>query len=314
MKVLYDWKGIRNQFKDIVVALGNFDGVHVGHQRLISSLVTEAKNINGTSVVFTFQPHPLQVLLGEAPMILISQQTKEDIFREMGVDVLLLIPFTEKFAHLSPEKFIEKILVDGLDVKSIFVGYNYTFGRNGSGTAKTLENEGSRYGFKVNIIQPVAVTDIPVSSTLIRNLLNKGEVDEAARYLGGNFFIEGQVREGEKRGRQLGFPTANIMIREGFMAPANGIYAVKVQSDGEIYSGVANLGIKPTFCQKKTTPILEVHLLDFKGDLYGKTIKVYFIKKIREEKKFSSVDKLIVEIKSDVEKSRIILSKAFTDN
>jgi riboflavin kinase/FMN adenylyltransferase len=309
LKILYDWKEIRNQFKNVVVALGNFDGVHVGHQQLISSMVTEAKNINGTSVVFTFQPHPLQVLLGEAPRMLISQQTKEAIFREMGVDVLLLIPFTEKFARLSPEEFIEKILVEGLDAKSIFVGYNYTFGRNGFGTAKTLENEGSRYGFKVNIIKQVAVTEVPVSSTLIRNLLNSGEVEEAAKFLGGSFFVEGEVEEGEKRGRQLGFPTANIMIKEGFVAPANGIYAVKAEFDGDCHLGVANLGVKPTFCQKKNQPILEVHLLDFKGNLYGKAMRVNFIKKIREERKFPSVDKLIDQIKSDVEESRAILSQ-----
>lgn len=306
MKVIYDWKEVKEQYKDIVVGLGNFDGVHLGHQSLISAMVKESERIGGTSVVFTFSPHPLKVLSGKAPLMLLSQRSKEEILRKMGVKILLLVSFTEEFAFLPPEQFIEQVLLQGLGVKSVFIGYNYTFGKGGTGTADTLKEGGDKHGFEVHVIPPIKVDGIPVSSTLIRNFLKDGKVDIAAKMLSQYFFIEGVVIHGEKRGRELGFPTANINIQESIAVPANGIYAVKVHIEEDVYFGVANLGIKPTFCGQDCPTMLEVHLLDFQGDLYGKSIKVLFIKKIREEEKFDYVEKLVEQIKKDVKETKII--------
>jgi riboflavin kinase/FMN adenylyltransferase len=306
LKVFNDWKEVKRQYKDIVVGLGNFDGVHLGHQRLISALVKEAEKIGGTSVVFTFNPHPLKVLSGKTPPMLFSQQAKEDTLRKMGVKVLLLVPFTNEFAFLSPEEFIEQVLIRGLGIKSVFIGYNYTFGKGGAGTAATLKEGGNKHGFMVNIIPPVSVDGIPVSSTLIRNLLKGGRVDKAAKMLGHYFFIEGPVVHGDKVGRGLGFPTANINIQEDIVVPANGIYAVKVQVDGKFYLGAANLGIKPTFCRKDCRTTLEVHLLDFQGGLYEKNIKIFFVRKIREEKRFDNKEKLIEQIRDDIKQVKKI--------
>ncbi len=306
LKVINNWKEVKRQYKNIVVGLGNFDGVHLGHQRLITALVKEAERIDGTPVVFTFNPHPLKVLSGKTPPMLFSQQAKEETLKKMGVKVLLLVPFTNEFAFLSPDEFIEQVLLRGLGVKSVFIGYNYTFGKGGAGTAATLKEGGNKHGFRVNIIPPVSVDGIPVSSTLIRKLLMGGRVDKAAKMLGRYFFIEDPVVQGDKVGRELGFPTANINIREDIVAPANGIYAVKVQVDENFYLGAANLGIKPTFCRQDCRTMLEVHLLDFQGVLYGKNIKTFFIKKIREEKRFDNKEKLIEQIKDDIKQVRKI--------
>lgn len=309
MKIYHTWQGIRHKHRDIVVGLGNFDGVHVGHQRLISGLVEEARKIGGTSAVFTFHPHPLEVLTGKAPPRLLSHKAKENTIRQLGVDVLLLVPFTLEFAFLTPELFIEKVLVKELDVRSVFIGYNYTFGQGGLGTAETLIDGGRKYGFKVYVIPPVTVDGVPVSSTLIRGLLADGDVAGAQKLLGYYPFMEGEVVAGERRGRTLGFPTANLRLEEGVMAPANGVYAVKVHVDGDDYLGVANIGIKPTFHGYNCRPDLEVHLLDFQGDLYGKQIKVFLTGRLREEKRFSSPGELVEQIRLDISRARA----AFTD-
>ena len=305
MEIYNTWKGVKEKHKELVIGLGNFDGVHVGHQSLISGLVEEANNIGGTPVVFTFFPHPLEVLTGKAPPRLLTNEAKQDTIRQLGVKVLLLVPFTLEFAGHSPDVFIEDILVRDLDVKAVFVGYNYTFGKGGRGNPETLMEGGRKHGFKVCVIPPVAVEGVPVSSTLIRGLLADGEVAGARKFLGYYPFIQGAVVTGECRGRTLGFPTANLLIEEdGLTVPANGVYAVKVQVDGEHFLGVANIGIKPTFHGFSVKPNLEVHLLDFHGDLYGKEIKVFFTRRIREEKRFSSPGELVEQIRADINRAR----------
>lgn len=309
MKIYNQWKNIRNKHKKIVVGLGNFDGVHVGHRKLITSLVLEASRIGGTATVFTFHPHPLEILTGKAPPKLISQETKQFLFWQLGVEVLLLMPFTLAFAYQSPDEFIERVLVEELDVKAVFVGYNYTFGKDGKGTPTKLIDGGMRYGFSVHVIPPVYLDGLPVSSTLIRNLLADGEVFLAKKLLGDYPFVEGVVTTGEKIGRNMGFPTANLDLKDGLTVPANGVYAVKVQVDGDEYTGVANIGIKPTMLKSSPVPKLEVHLLDFQADLYGKSLKVFFNRRIREEKKFASLDDLAEQIRLDIISTR----DAFTD-
>jgi len=305
LEIYNTWKGVKEKHRDLVIGLGNFDGVHVGHQRLISGLVEESKKIGGTPAVFTFFPHPMEVLTGKAPPRLLTHEAKQDTIRQLGVKVLLLVPFTLEFADHSPDVFIENILVRDLDVREVFVGYNYTFGKGGRGNPETLMEGGRRHGFKVCVIPPVAVEGVPVSSTLIRGLLADGEVAAARKFLGYPPFVQGAVVTGECRGRTLGFPTANLLIEEdGLTVPANGVYAVKVQVDGEHYLGVANIGIKPTFHGFNSKPNLEVHLLDFHADLYGKEIKVFFTRRIREEKRFSSPGELIEQIRADINRAR----------
>lgn len=309
MKIYNQWKSLRDKHKNIVIGLGNFDGVHVGHRELITGLVSEANRIGGTATVFTFHPHPLKVLTGKAPPKLLSQESKQFVFRQLGVEVLLLVPFTLVFASQGPDEFIEKVLVKELDVRAVFVGYNYTFGKGGIGTPDKLIDGGKRYGFSVHVIPPVYLDGLPVSSTLIRNLLADGEVSLAKKFLGGYPYVEGVVTAGEKIGRKMGFPTANLDLKDGLTVPANGVYAVKVQVDGDDYTGVANIGVKPTIHKINPLPKLEVHLLDFQADLYGKLIKVFFNRRIREEKKFASQDELAEQILIDIKKTR----DAFTD-
>ncbi|MFZ5646305.1 MAG: bifunctional riboflavin kinase/FAD synthetase [Bacillota bacterium] len=311
MVVYRSWKGVKEKHKDLVVGLGNFDGVHLGHQRLISGLVNEAEKTGGTPAVFTFHPHPMEVITGKAPPKLLTYEAKLETIAQIGVKVLLLVPFTLEFAGHSPEDFIEKILVRDLAVRSVFVGYNYTFGRGGKGTPETLLEWGKRFGFKVYVIPPVTVEGVPVSSTLIRCLLADGEVTEARKFLGYHPFVQGVVVAGESRGRTLGFPTANLQLEEnGLVVPAKGVYAVKVQVDGDHYLGVANIGIKPTFHGFNSRPNLEVHLLDFQGDLYGKQIKVFLTRRIREEKRFSSPGELVEQIRSDINRARAAFTVA----
>ena len=270
------------------------------------SLVEEAEKIGGTPAVFTFQPHPLEVLEGEAPPKLLTQQSKEEAIRHLGVKVLLLVPFTLELASLSPEQFIETVLVRELSVNSVYVGYNYTFGQGSRGTAETLLQGGQRHGFKVCVTPPVTMDGSPVSSTLIRNLLAQGEVAAAGNLLGYYPFVDGVVVEGERRGRTLGFPTANIHLQEGVMVPANGVYAVQVQIDQDDYLGVANIGVKPTFIENNPRANLEVHLLDFQGELYGKRIRVFIHRRIRGEKRFSSPIELVEQINMDINQARSV--------
>lgn len=306
MHIYNTWQGIGKKYHNICVGLGNFDGLHVGHQRLISDLVAKAKKDSGVPAVFTFYPHPMKVLKPDnAPPMLLSQQAKQKMIAGMGVELLLLVPFSFDFASLTPEEFITEILHRELRVRSVFIGYNYTFGRGGKGNPETLARAGREFGFDVHVIQQVAIGGTPVSSTLIRNLLHEGEVLEARKYLGYCPFVEGEVVVGEMRGRTLGFPTANISLDGEILVPANGVYAVEVRVDGDNYLGVANIGVKPTFHGDGVVRNLEVHLLDFYGDLYGQRIKVYFTGRLRDERRFSSPGELVEQIRIDISRARI---------
>lgn len=308
MYVYHQWHGLKDKHKNLVVGLGNFDGVHLGHQKLISELTVLAEELDGTPAVFTFHPHPLAVLRPEnCPPLLLSQESKQNLIGRMGVEVLLQIPFDVIFASLSPEDFIKNVLYEELGAKGVVVGYNYTFGHRGRGTPALLEEYSAACGFALRVVPPVSVEGQVVSSTMIRGLIMKGEVSEAARFLGYYPFMEGMVVAGDQRGRSLGFPTANLEIDQGLLAPANGVYMVKVHIDGEIYFGVANVGTKPTF--QGTRRNLEVHLLDFYQDLYGKQIRVKFIRRLREEKRFSSPSELVQQIERDILEARQEWSK-----
>lgn len=307
MKVYNTWKGIKQKYDNIFLGLGNFDGVHLGHQRLLSDMVNSARDKGYTAMVFTFYPHPMVVLKPQsAPPMLLSRRAKQAMMSKLGVDVLLEVPFTSELASMSPEDFMERVLYQELAVKSVFVGYNYTFGRGGAGSPDTLFQGGIRYNFNVNVTSPVTAGEVAISSTLIRGLIAAGDVEEARKYLGYCPFVEGPVVTGEMRGRTLGFPTANLNVDENTLLPPNGVYAVKVGVDGEQYLGVANIGVKPTFHKALGRRNLEVHLLDFCSDLYGRQIKVYLKRKLRDEKRFSSPTELIEQINFDISRARSV--------
>lgn len=305
MRVYENLSGLKDRYASITLALGNFDGIHLGHQRLIGEAVEIARGNNGIAAVLTFDPHPMQVLKPElAPPMLLDREAKRQKMAQLGVDVLLLCPFTREFARLSPEDFIKEILVKQLNITGIVVGYNYTFGHKGQGTPETLWKYAAEYGYDLHVIPPVKLGNQVVSSTLIRSLLAEGNVTAARKFLGYYPFTEGTVVLGDRRGNTLGFPTANIDCPEGLMVPANGVYSVKVELDGDTFLGVANVGTKPTFHQNNRTNI-EVHLLDFCGDIYGKTIKINYLRRLRDERKFSSITDLVNQIQIDVHSARI---------
>ncbi|WP_018084389.1 bifunctional riboflavin kinase/FAD synthetase [Desulfurispora thermophila] len=305
MKIYQDWHGLGQFHQNLVLGLGNFDGLHLGHRRLIASLVNKAEETGGTAAVFTFYPHPLAVLRpGQAPPLLMTREIKQEMLAVLGVKVLLEVPFTSQFAAIEPQEFVTGVLVRELAVQHVFAGYNYTFGQGGRGDAQLLQAAGRQHGFGVHIVPPVMVDDVPVSSTLVRQLLTDGEVEAAARYLGYSPFLEGRVVAGEQRGRLLGFPTANIELPAGLLVPANGVYAVKIRLGKEIYPGVANIGTKPTFHAAGSERTFEVHILDFAGDIYGERVRVFFRRRLRGEQRFASVDQLVEQIHRDIALTR----------
>lgn len=306
MQIYSDWLGLKEKHKNIVVGLGNFDGIHLGHQKLINDLVTKAQAVGGTPTVFTFVPHPMKVLKPEdAPPMILPLNVKRRMFADFGVEVLLWIPFTNDFASMSPKDFIVDILHQNMGVRAVYIGYNHTFGHQGKGTPELLRHYGDNLGFDVEILEPVQVNGQTVSSTFIRSLLADGEIAEAAKYLGYHPFIEGEVVYGERRGSTLGFPTANLNVDTKLSIPANGVYSVKVKVDNRIFWGVTNIGTKPTFHGNACTRTVEAHLLDFSGNLYGKKINVCFIRRLRDEKRFNSVDELVEQIHKDIYEARL---------
>ncbi|SFR01731.1 bifunctional riboflavin kinase/FAD synthetase [Desulfoscipio geothermicus] len=306
MQVYSNWINLHKKHDNLVVGLGNFDGIHLGHQKLIGDLVSRARAAGATPAVFTFVPHPLTVLNPEgAPPMLLPQDLKQEMFAGLGVEVLVVIPFTREFARMYPEDFITTVLHRHLAARAVYVGYNYTFGHMGRGTPELLKQYGDELGFAVEVIKPVTVDGKPVSSTLIRSLLADGEIAQARKYLGYCPIVEGEVVYGERRGNTLGFPTANLEVESNLLVPANGVYSVKVRVGREIYWGVTNIGIKPTFHGNAYARTIEVHLLDFCGNLYGRKMRVYFIRRLREEKRFHSVGELVKQIQRDINEARV---------
>lgn len=309
MRVYNDLRDVNLQTigKPIAVALGNFDGVHMGHRQLLRSLRDFASAHGAEPVVFTFYPHPLMVLRPEhGPKLILSVEEKLEHLARLGIKTVILAPFDLELANMTAMEFVSRVLVDKLQVKGVFVGYNYTFGEGGQGTPELLAQLADQYGYYLHVTPPVEVAGEVVSSTLIRSNLAQGQIDFATRLLGYHPYVQGEVIHGEKRGRTIGFPTANLELFYQRIYPTSGVYAVQVHYQGVCYPGVANLGVKPTFHQQNV-PNLEVHLLNFAGDLYGQQIKVDFLEKIRGEQAFQSVEQLIEQIKLDVSKARAII-------
>lgn len=305
MEIYQTWLNTGQKYNNLAVGLGNFDGVHLGHKKLIGEMVSYSRRVSGTSAVFTFHPHPVMVLnSSHNPLLLMTQENKEKMISQLGIDILFRVSFTPEFARIEAEEFIERVLCHGLGVRSLFVGYNYTFGYKGRGTPELLEKYAHKYNYELYVIAPVTVNKRVVSSTLIRNLIKDGEVEEAAKYLGYFPFVEGIVVSGQRRGRLMGFPTANLESKEDVLVPAGGVYMVRVSVDEDVFLGVANVGSRPTFYGYNSSSSIEVHLLDFNADLYGKVISVSFTRRLREEKKFGSPDELVLQIRHDIQRVR----------
>ncbi|MEA1960014.1 MAG: bifunctional riboflavin kinase/FAD synthetase [Bacillota bacterium] len=300
MKVIY---GIENyqQNDSLYLALGNFDGIHRGHKHLISTAVEKAKKNGGKSAAFIFEPHPAQVLFPEkAPKLLGNRESKTKLLEQCGLDLLIYHPFTMEIASWSPEKFVHNILINGLHIKEVFVGFNHSFGHRGAGTPEAMKQMGKELGFAVNVIDPVTIDGELVSSSLVRKLLEQGDVQHATKMLGYSPFIQGNVIHGEHRGSTIGFPTANIGIDSRYTVPAKGVYAGVVTIEGDVnrYKCVVNIGSKPTFHEIYPLSI-EAHIVDYNQDIYGKTVTLTFMEKLRDEKKFASIEELLEQINND---------------
>ncbi|NLX02469.1 MAG: bifunctional riboflavin kinase/FAD synthetase [Syntrophomonadaceae bacterium] len=292
----------------IYLALGNFDGLHKGHQQLINEAVTAARNGNGIAAAFVFEPHPTKVLFPErAPKLLVTAQHKAELMEKLGLDLLIYNSFTLAISKCSPEEFVQNILINKLKIKQAFVGFNYTFGHKGAGTPELLQELGEKYRFGVKVIPPVQVNGQVISSSLIRKALDSGEIKQARAMLGYDPMLEGQVIEGEQRGRTIGFPTANLAVSSELNVPGNGVYAAHAQIKERIYTAVVNIGTKPTFHEEYPISI-EAHLIDFGDDIYGEKMRLYVIDKIRDERRFNNVEELVRQISKDRDRAIQIAS------
>jgi riboflavin kinase/FMN adenylyltransferase len=305
MKVHYDLKSFRESLPHPVVTMGNFDGIHRGHQEIFRSLKREAEAKAGTALVITFFPHPLKVLHPDrAPRLITSLQDRVELMECCGVDRVLCIPFDLDFASWDAERFVREILVRKVGTKKVLVGEDFRFGRNREGGLRFLEEKGGSFGFEVQKIEPVRVEGMEISSTRIRQSLQHGRVRESAAMLGRPYNISGTVVTGEKRGKTLGYPTANLAT-EAELLPPNGVYAVRVVLENERLPAVASLGVKPTFSGRQFS--IEAHIFDFDRDLYGKSMRMEFIDWIREEQSFPDAQALAEQIDRDARQARRIL-------
>jgi riboflavin kinase/FMN adenylyltransferase len=291
-----------DKIKDIshsAVTIGNFDGVHKGHQVLINKTVKAAKENGVKSVVFTFENHPVNFFKPDAVKNIISNEDKLKIFESMDVDVAVIVPFDHYMTTVDPTAFVEDILVDKLHAKFIIIGHDFSFAKEKLGNSKFLQSVQDKYKFDVEIVEPVMIRGKRISSTYIRELVSSGRVEEIKEYLGRNYKISGEVIHSKKLGRTFGFPTANISLDKGMLTPDIGIYASIVNIDKELYFGATNVGYNPTVNGQNLS--LETNIIDFDKDIYGKVIEVEFLEKIRDEIKFDGIEGLKNQLAKDVD-------------
>jgi riboflavin kinase/FMN adenylyltransferase len=314
MQLIQNLESITAPFDAAVITIGNFDGVHIGHQALFHEVVERADAMGGTSIAMTFDPHPIRVMTnnGHPPLITLHEQ-KTELIEAAGIDVLICVPFTKKFAAISARTFVEKILIERIGMKAVVVGQDYTFGNNREGTVALLKGYAAELGFEVIVadwIQASTAENDRISSTAIRELVSQGHMEKAGKMLGRNYQIRGTVAHGRDRGgRLLGIPTANLNLHDE-LCPKTGVYAVIVQHNGKRYPGVANIGYSPTFDDHVFT--VEVHILDFNQDIYGERIMINFVQGLRDEIKFADIAMLIEQIDADIVQARRILEPYFT--
>lgn len=281
-----------------VVTIGNFDGVHRGHQAIIRQTITNARRLDGLAIALTFANHT-ESLLGEAPLLINQPLVRRKLLTEQGLDALLEVEFSESLAGLDPEIFLNTWLIEGLNSRGIVIGHDFRFGSGGRGDYRFLEQAAAERGILLEKIAPVIENGEIVSSSKIRQHLAEGRLEQANRMLGYNFLIEGEVIKGEQLGRKLGYPTANVRLEPKYLLPCYGVYLVRTFVDNQFYFGVANVGIKPTF--GKYSPLVEIYLFEVEPDLYHKNIRVEFLRFIRPENRFAGPEALRGQIARDVE-------------
>lgn len=304
MKIILGINQIKRPFNNPVITLGNFDGVHLGHQKIFERLNEEALKIHGEAVVITFEPHPQQVLSPKrCPPLLTPFRKKMILIQNSGIETVLCIEFSLAFAEMSPLEFVRNVLVEKVNAKKIIVGYNYHFGKGKAGDINTLKNICKSFNIEVEVMEPLTIDHTIVSSSKIRELIREGEVEGASKLLGRDYLIIGRVIVGSKRGHTLGFPTANLEISDE-LYPKTGVYAVEVVWNRQVFNGLADIGLNPTFVTtqegKKESFSLEVYILDFNQNIYGDELQVNFKARIRDEIRFNSSSDLIHQIQRDI--------------
>lgn len=309
--ILYDRLPEAPPPEGVILTIGTFDGLHRGHQKLLGELMVHARAAGRLSAVLTFHPHPRAVLQAEpAPTYLLPLEERSRMLAAMGVDLLIVLPFTRALADTPAEAFVQE-LCTRLGMRELWVGRDFALGRRREGDTSKLQELAARFGYLLHIVEPVYENGKPISSTRIRGLLAEGAVDRAAELLGRPYAVEAEVLHGAKRGRTLGFRTANLRLPPEYAAPADGVYAVwAVMEENTRRGAVANIGIRPSF--DAGLRLLEVHILDYEGDLYGKRLRVEFVKRLRPEKRFETTEALIAQVHRDIEEARCILQAAVT--
>jgi riboflavin kinase / FMN adenylyltransferase len=288
-----------------VVSIGSFDGVHLGHQQLIKAMFEKNSVETGPSlrIIITFSPHPAKILSSQPPPLLFTEKDQIEVFSKMGIDILFFLPFTQEIAAYTAEKFIDEILLKLFNPRRLVIGYDFSFGKNKKGNFELLQTILQPMGIRVAQIAPFSVDGVVVSSSTIRDLVTRGEVSRASQLLGRSYYLEGTVQKGKQLGQKLGFPTVNLTC-ENELYPARGVYVARVSIGGVVYKAVGNIGVNPT-TQSSSSLKVEFHILDFQGDLYQQTLRFDLLSKLRDEKRFNSVDELREQIAKDVEKARL---------
>jgi len=307
MKIVRGTKNISSDIPYPVVTLGNFDGVHVGHQILFRKAAEIARENQGTSIAFTFEPHPLKIIAPEkVPPLLTHFHKKMELIEACNIDSVICADFTRKFADNSPREFAKNFLCEKIGAKEVVVGFDYAFGRGREGTIPYLKKMGEEFGFKVHVIDPFQLDGLTVSSSHVREVIEAGNMQSAKKFLGRHYSIVGPVVAGYKTGQGIGFPTANIDTSK-VQIPGTGVYAVRMIYQKKFYDAVANIGFNPTFNRDRLS--VEVHIFDFNQVIYGKEIEVEFISRIRSEIAFKSKDELVDQINKDIAKAKVILGE-----
>jgi riboflavin kinase/FMN adenylyltransferase len=305
MKVLRTLASFK-RIKPPVVTLGNFDGIHLGHQSIFKRLKERARKLRCPSVVYTFDPHPLKVVgSGKSPPLILDMEDKIELIESFGIDYLVLARFTEAFAAKHPAEFVGEVLVDGLKAAEVLVGRNFSFGKGRAGNVRYLKTLSGEYGFHVEVVPPVKRSGAVVSSSRVRAMVLGGDLRRAGALLGRPLSIKGRVAKGSRIGQSIGFPTANLEVSSE-LVPSNGVYAARVKLGRKAHNALVNIGVAPTV--KRGARCVEVHLLDFKANIYGRRMEVAFLKRLRDETRFATKEALACQIKKDVGKAKKVFA------
>ncbi len=297
MTIIKSLDKIKN-IENSVVTIGNFDGIHKGHIQLIKKSVEQAKIRNFKSIVFTFENHPMRYFRNNSIKNLLTNEDKIEILKSIGIDVIVMIPFDEYMTKISAKDFVKEILIDKLNCRKAIVGHDFKFARNKEADAQILKKIGENYNMEVDVIRPIKIKGVRVSSTYVRKLVEEGNVSKVKEFLGRNYSLEGEVIHAKKLGRTIGFPTANLSVDENLIIPKRGIYAVKVSLGNRKFYGATNIGYNPTVNGQSLS--IETNILEFNEDIYGEIIRIEFLDRIRDEKKFNSLGELKNQLSKDV--------------